>query len=389
MKGNRLNNSKTYNHDYYLHNKEKWGKDKKTGKMGSALAVVGGILVSALRTAAYAALIAAGSLLVASLLNYFVSDISVVHDTTVADPEKKRKEEEAKSKKEGAFENKNPLFKYKYKVTNLLGKVRYFYTTQAYENYMKRLKQKDEPSTIKDDMAAINPGFSYDKRNNDENCAYCTLAYDMRRRGYDVSAISENDPNFEDAYTNTIESWYKGGKLTSHKVNPLSSTGKVDAKEETKRLFNELSSQGDGASGFITLSYSEKSGMSGGHAMAYQVIDGEAYVLDTQANKAYTADEFASTYAKVCNWGLASGDTSGDSKYYYVNYMRTDNLQPNPVVESKVKNVGESNSIHQYNSNDDPANLGFGDKAPELVSKEEVGGTGYGSERSKKNSGRS
>lgn len=338
MKNNRLNNTKAYNHDYYMKNKEKWSKDgkgnKDSEKKGQNYGSLFFIPTSWFNTAL--------ELSVAALYTGFLVVDRLLNQPSNKTSEPRIPKSEVKDKLSKTVND----HKYVYKVTRPDGSVRYFYSEAEYNAYLSNLQRKESPCTVEEDMKAVNPKYFTDKRNNDENCAYCTLAYDLRRRGYDVTAISENDKAFEDVYADTIRGWYKGGDkaYTHHRAEVKNNA--VDSTEETSKLYKELSSQGTGASGFVMCTW--KTG--GAHAMAYQVIDGEAVIIDTQRQVVYDERTFAKEVAKNCVWAY-SGPQDDYWDDYLVSYMRTDNLEPSKNVASKVKNV-DGSSKHSYR--DDP-----------------------------------
>ena len=371
MKNNRMNNSKAYNHDYYERNKNKWNKNKKGQSVNG---FISSFFLWTLRAAAVTAAVAVGL----SIVNAYYQwknggKLETDHKVTL-DNEAEKKRKEAAEREEKALQSDNKLFKYKYKITNWLGKVRYFYSQAEYDKYLIGLQQKKEPCSIQEDIDAINPKFNSDRANSDENCAYCTLAYDLRRRGYNVTALNENDSGFDAPDLEEIETWYEGGKMSPFSLTSESrdssrsylDSGRLDKKSqdrETERLFNELASQGEGASGFFTAFFRSPYGGYTGHAMAYQVINDEAYIIDTQNGRVLNSNEFAdSDYGKQIIWG-----TNGSEPWVY--YMRTDNLQPSEGTARRVKNVDGSPTIARA---DNEMKLEFGESEPELVEKEEV-----------------
>ena len=61
------------------------------------------------------------------------------------------------------------------------------------DNPLPDLPLKTKATTLDEDMAAINPNYNTNiKSNYDENCGACTIAYDLRRRGYDVAVVDED-----------------------------------------------------------------------------------------------------------------------------------------------------------------------------------------------------
>lgn len=61
------------------------------------------------------------------------------------------------------------------------------------DNPLPDLTLKTKATILDEDMAAINPSYyTNDIAHYDENCGACTIAYDLRRRGYDVAAVDED-----------------------------------------------------------------------------------------------------------------------------------------------------------------------------------------------------
>ena len=143
--------------------------------------------------------------------------------------------------------------------------------------------------------------FDYGYTNN---CAYCTLAYDMRQRGYDVEASASYQ--FTANTDEEIESWYEGGKFTKCKSR--------DVNQIEKEI---LATNPDGARGQFGIFWT----VGGGHSVSYEVINGEVYIRDCQVNKKYKLKDFP---YKEC---LAGAD-----------YMRTDNLKLTDKALVGVKN---------------------------------------------------
>ena len=146
-------NTKEYNHDYYIHNKDKWKNDRsgpqkvKTDKV----------------------------------------------NTTGMDTK-----------------TKTACHKYKYRVT-YNGRYRYFYTDAEYYSFLKNVKKKSGQWSIEDDAAAINT--DYPDEGHVMNCTSCTTAYELRRRGYDVEAIYMKNGKMREE----VETWYKGSSFTKYK----------------------------------------------------------------------------------------------------------------------------------------------------------------------------
>lgn len=131
-----------------------------------------------------------------------------------------------------------------------------------------------------------------------QNCAYCTLAYDMRQRGYNVeaSSVSQDTANTEEV----IESWYKGGEFTH-----ASSTNPKDIEKEI------LENNPEGSRGQFCCFWSG----GGGHSLVYEVKGGEVWIRDCQVGRKM----------KLKNYNMSQYFTK--DRHYRPMFMRTDNLE--------------------------------------------------------------
>lgn len=156
------------------------------------------------------------------------------------------------------------------------------------------------------------------------NCRRSTFAYEMRRRGYDVSATRTTNANGQSVggLINATSPGQKrvpssaGGivsRLFSEEVkktsNPEAATpftdavkrfGTVGAQEvpvgmtgrngAARSIFEALATQPSGARGELGVTWS----MGGGHSMAWEIVRGQPVVFDTQSGRVYrTIDELS------------------------------------------------------------------------------------------------
>lgn len=146
--------------------------------------------------------------------------------------------------------------------------------------YLKRDGQYSE----KQDLAAVNPGFKNFNSNTKNNCMLCTTTYDMRKRGYDVTAQLDSEGyNFGD-----LKRWYPKAKFEkSTRINPDGSVMK--RKEYIQNTINMIEKQGNGARGNLMVWF--KTGWDGtgggGHSMVYEVQNGKMIIKDGQTGKVY------------------------------------------------------------------------------------------------------
>ena len=189
-------------------------------------------------------------------------------------------------------------------------------------NHLPDLSLKTKATTLDEDMAAVNPIYhTNNKSHYDENCGACTIAYDLRRRGYDVAAVDEDAYRKSGGTLNDLVDCYDNAKLIDmsyiarkYNISEKSSTGHP-TKELVSCMEKEMLSEGDGARGNFLTVWS----LGGGHSISWEVENGEIVYRDCQTNEKVELDKWL-----------------GMSDEFY--YFRTDNLTPNERIEDYVQN---------------------------------------------------
>jgi hypothetical protein len=166
------------------------------------------------------------------------------------------------------------------------------------------LKLKDKEMTEKEDLKAANPLRSNDQytKNTRYNCVYCSHAYELRRRGFDVMAKLSKDPvNTEEvfkvypkakpvifdpfeAYELDEKGRPNGYVKTKNLLEARRRSGK--ASNEIKKQFRQLASE-EGSRGYLSIQWKH----GGGHATTYFVKDGKVNIADPQSGKILTFNE--------------------------------------------------------------------------------------------------
>ena len=259
------------------------------------------------------------------------------HYDTSEDAEKKRKEEEEKKRKEEEEKKRKEEEERRYKEAqdkerteirepelqkqlseltekNIFGKYK--------NNPFPELSLKESATTLDEDMAFVNPNYDRDNPDTSENCAYCSVAYDLRRRGYDVQAIEQPSELtaltvqdlYEDADMKMLSDIYEEATGLSRSTEPVS-ISTDDAKKWTEKA---LLQQGDGSRGQLELFWAN----GGAHSVIWEVENGAVMIRDCQTNK-------KSDITDYYGWDYIKN----------VMYMRTDNLKPTDEVLEYVKNV--------------------------------------------------
>lgn len=219
-----------------------------------------------------------------------------------------------KGKGDSILERAARKVKYIARVKMSNGKYKYFYDTNTYERYLKRMEyQKNEPEFMKklpkisenkaytsdEDMAEVNKDYSrYDKATS-QNCTNCTAAYELRCRGYDVSAADYKNyfKNYDNASMFRFPLYYKDAKTIrlddegkEHK-SPLNNTLAYKRYEYDSRTVTEaiLKHSGKNTRGDISVMWKEALA---GHSMVYEVDNkGKVTIRDCQTNRTYRVED--------------------------------------------------------------------------------------------------
>ena len=196
----------------------------------------------------------------------------------------------------------------------------------------KDFSRKDlSPSEVLGNVVkGINP--NYRVPGGQMNCRRCSLTYELRRRGFNVTATpssigaGQSESGLINALTpkqrNVTASTSMSAMVASHldgvrkkvsrdsRVNPASIKQiSFDSREGSYlRLFNYLAEQPNGSRGEAVFNF-----RSFGHSLSYEIFDGKPVIFDTQKNQMFDAGSFKDFVAK---WGSPSA----------VDLTRLDNL---------------------------------------------------------------
>ena len=195
-----------------------------------------------------------------------------------------------------------------------------------------KLPKKNREYTEKEDLAYVNPGYNrFDNNDSTRNCVRCTMTYELRKRGYNVTAAKTiagcNGEEFAQKLFSAKKQTYVDGygkiktdlsDVTDSKEwndRKLAATsGKAKAYEPTVAA---LSKQNN-ARGQMLVTWA--SGYSG-HSFIYEVKNGKVKFLDAQNGKAYTEQAAKELFGSVL----------------YVGYQRLDNCKT--INKSLLKEV--------------------------------------------------
>lgn len=152
---------------------------------------------------------------------------------------------------------------------------------------------KKDPSTPKEDMSEINERYE-EGAEYQNNCYSCTLAYDLRRRGFDVEAI----PDFDGASVPEIMSLYEGMEESdctfvatggTYGVNLFTMMIEFQAADQTacENIVKDLEKNEEGANGMLMVAWVNGAA----HSIAWEINNGELVLRDCQSNTEYRGDD--------------------------------------------------------------------------------------------------
>ena len=140
------------------------------------------------------------------------------------------------------------------------------------EGMLHNLKRKTGIMTPNEDMAACNPKYSKGGVYKN-NCISCALAYDLRRRGYDVESAPIDTTSAVNGSLPVQLDFYKGEKLETFEVPK-------DPDVAAKQFSNRILKYGDGSRGMLRIRW--KNG--DGHAAIWEVNGDSVVIRDPQNN---------------------------------------------------------------------------------------------------------
>ena len=175
------------------------------------------------------------------------------------------------------------------------------------EEMLSNLKRKTTETNQNEDMAACNPKYLKGGVYKN-NCISCALAYDMRRRGYDVESAPIDTTSATNGSLPVQLGFYKGEKLEVFEVPK-------DLYAATKQFSNQILKYGDGSRGMLRIRWKNDDG----HAAVWEVDGNSVIIRDPQNNTIIDLSDYMRR-----------------AKIFY--YFRTDNLEPTKKVTQFVKN---------------------------------------------------
>lgn len=149
---------------------------------------------------------------------------------------------------------------------------------------LTKFSKKKREFTMAEDCKDVNPLYKTKESDKTHNCVFCSVAYDMRRRGFDVTA----KPSYDGHRETELLKWYPKAKLKSIDRNRGTEGGVFSKEKYVRETISELTKQGNGARGCMTFDWDlpvVSTNFKIAHNVAYEVQDGKVLILDAQSGK--------------------------------------------------------------------------------------------------------
>lgn len=124
--------------------------------------------------------------------------------------------------------------------------------------------------SLKKDMKSVNP------TKGNTNCVGCTIALEMRRRGFDVSSLKDYSAFYKK--TATYEKVFKN-------INVITIDNVNTRKENMAKMLSEIGKFPQGSRGMINVSFPK---YNTDHAFSFEKIGDSIRIIDAQTNMDYT-----------------------------------------------------------------------------------------------------
>lgn len=183
-----------------------------------------------------------------------------------------------------------------------------------------RMLQKPDTSSpdalnrsIDDNVKNTNPGYNHGGPGYKQNCQRCVVAYEMRRRGYDVIAKSavvgaDGKLSAKDPLYNSWKNVFTGAKFSIH--------GGFDGGRTS--IIKQMERWGDGAVAEVRVMWKS----SGAHVFVAECVNGVVRFVDPQTGSTNCEEYFTK---------VQFGATM---------IARIDDLEPSSLIEYCIKNRG-------------------------------------------------
>ena len=152
-----------------------------------------------------------------------------------------------------------------------------------HDNLKEALGTKGKPKTIGDSTVGTNPNYNGDYREYSENCQRCVVAYEARRRGYDVEAqpTYQGDTLNQVAYSDDKAGVSRGRWMGAFQDAKPKNVSASTEKGVMSNIDKEMAGYGDGSRGVIQIFYNG----GGGHVFNVERQNGKTVYIEAQTGR--------------------------------------------------------------------------------------------------------
>ena len=165
--------------------------------------------------------------------------------------------------------------------------------------------KKNKTYTLEEDIERVNPEYNTWATNTKNNCVCCTMALELRLRGYDVTAKKTDegytDTDSRDFFKNSKTKMINGSKTDVElALTPGCRTDEKSKKEMIDSTINDLKN-GKKQRGNMSVVWD---GTLSGHSVMYMNDGKDIKIIDSQCNTQYVGEkecrEFLNQTSQVC-----------------------------------------------------------------------------------------
>lgn len=168
--------------------------------------------------------------------------------------------------------------------------------------------EKGRPYSIDNALKETNPNHSYSYSEYSENCQRCVVAYELRRRGYDVTAL----PTYKGDTLPVVNAYGNGRwQMAFRGARPVK-VGSSNPKTAQQNLERKMQSYGSGSRGVVRIP---------GHVFNVENVRGKIRYVEAQTGIKYDSRNVFS---------LMSGKQTSN-----IQLIRTDNLR----ISDRARNL--------------------------------------------------
>jgi len=170
---------------------------------------------------------------------------------------------------------------------------------------------KSDPIPIDEAIKGTNPRYNPNVEAYNSNCARCVQNYELRRRGFDVTANAYKADSSQYQFNYINATW----KDLENKSAQLSEKYVANAKVRDRLSSDIIAQNPEGARGFLQMGWK---GRNVGHVINWEIKDGEVQFIDAQTSTIWDANYSAWKRMSTPRWVRIDDKRPSDSILKYI-----------------------------------------------------------------------